>query len=265
MDKEFIECMIDNESEFKYRTVLKLLDMHKLDNYLSKRYWINNEDQMDLNRYLSIEFINRLVYPVVSKDDKIFETASDSLLITIAKFFISKYDFDTNTYLINTLSNKMHYGDIIEKYILANQVKPIQAKIILDTVYYIDQRLFYNDELVSYILKIISDSRINIANLEMLYYMIINDYIGNIVSHYIIDCCDRCIADEINMYNYKQLLEIYKGMKSKINWKAYAYYMISENNMKLIRQLLESGMNINFDNDEVNVKFKVFDNKNKKY
>ena len=53
-------------------------------------------------------------------------------------------------------------------------------------------------------------------------------------------------------------------MKSNIDWKKYAYYMISENNMKIIRQLLESGIDVDFDNEEVDIKLKVFDNKKKK-
>ena len=263
MDNEDIIKQIVDDSGFDYKVVSKALDMHKLDDYLFKRYWGKDEEQMDLKRYLAIELIIAILYPVRIPDRKIFENVSDSLLYSVALFATSKYNIDYDSFFGKGLSNRIQYHIVLEKYILDKQLKPTQATILLETCYYLGQQSFYDKELVESVLELMSNPKINIANLKVLSNIII-DYNRYVFFHYVIDCGDRCIAEEIDMYNYKQLQEIHKGMKSNIDWKKYAYYMISENNMKIIRQLLESGIDVDFDNEEVDIKLKVFDNKKKK-
>jgi len=265
MDNDIFKQIV-SETDFNYETISKIIDIHKLDEYLSKRYW-NDEEQIDLKRYLSIEIISKILYSSTEYPDKsIFENISSDLLESVASFAITKFNNDNTTFFGKILANRIGYNnifEIFEKYIVEKNLKSTQARILLNTAYRLSQELTIDLKLIDNVLNVMSNPKISVASLKILSDMILN-YSEYVFSNYVIDCGNRCIALEITMYNYKQLIEIYKGMQSKIDWRKYAYYMISENNMKIIRQMLECGMDMDFDNDIVNIEFKPFDNKNKK-
>ena len=263
-------CEIINKDASTLYMLMKYTSDIKLEDYLSKKYYSSDSLQPELKYYLYFNMIVE-IFPNLKKDI-VTNHCSTSILETIGDFMIDQYTEVMLRKDLNVIRNdKLDLEYILREYIIKLSLDATRTRLLLYAIknifnnYYSCSQEIFNKNIES-VLKVMSNNTINIANIKILYNIIMDvDNCNKIFLKYHCDYSYRSIIDDIALYNYKQLEEIYNGMKSDVNWISYAFHIISAEKMKLIRILLENNIDIKAnDNGIIDIIIDTYEEKRKK-